>query len=187
MDFKPAEREDQVRVRLIDGKHITITKKRVVGMCHNTLHTGFLTQSLMEQHECVGKNCYFFQKNECASYWEHLKQKRAFKKKRRAAKNAAKVLEDNELAKMADIKNKLQGIMDDCGYTAEIIEVKSPMRKRYTVFYVSQQTGPDESEFPDFFRMVGEIYPVWQVTIKHIKDVDGHYVTINEYKKRVKQ
>lgn len=185
MGFKTAEREDRVNVKLIDNQRIITRKKRIVGQCHSKIHPGMLTQTLMEQHECVGKNCHYFQKNECASYWEHLKQRQIVKDKRRKQKEEAKERVDAELAKSSRIQETLQQFIKDCGHNALIVQAKLIRPKTYTVFYVSGRSTADERRFPDFMRMVEKAYPGLKFAIKHIQDVDGHYVTIDEYKKRV--
>ena len=46
----------------IDGTKSDETKR--VGFCTNTIHKGYLTKRLMDEHQCLEKNCKCFIKYE---------------------------------------------------------------------------------------------------------------------------
>ena len=53
-----------------------LPQTRIVGCCHNLLHPGKLTKRLMTQHDCLGKNCRYFEKYEDAGYWKECDRKK---------------------------------------------------------------------------------------------------------------
>ena len=68
-------------------------KKAPCGVCHCKEHEGYLTVSQMKKHECIEKQCWYFQKLE-HSYWVQLErrklEKRAFKMLQRKCENSRK-------------------------------------------------------------------------------------------------
>lgn len=186
MDFKTDDYECK-SVKLITGEQIIMSKKRVIGRCHNKIHPGILTQKLFEKHECIGKSCVFFERNECASYWKYLEQREIVKEKKRKKKEEEKTRKKAEATKLAELQETLQQLMKQCGYFIRIVGIKQTDSEKYTVFYTSQRAEADEHCYPNFLHKARKAYPGITFAIKHIQDVDGHYVTANEYKNRVKQ
>lgn len=68
------------RLRLINGGRMCSEKHRI-GYCWSDLHPGFLTKGLMAQHQCVEKECVFFEKFKDCSYWIHKEKEKALKSK----------------------------------------------------------------------------------------------------------
>ena len=58
-----------VTTRLLGGRTVEVSFRALVGCCHNRIHPGKLTRKLMEAHDCLGKECRFFEKYEDADYW----------------------------------------------------------------------------------------------------------------------
>ena len=44
-------------------------KKDTIAYCHNIKHMGALSKKMVKQHECMQKNCRFFEKNLSNPYW----------------------------------------------------------------------------------------------------------------------
>lgn len=75
----------------ISGKKCT--KGQAIGYCWSDLHKGFLTKQLMEQHECLKKQCPGFQKFPEAPYWV---QKEKNRRKKLIAKAKKKEIEERK-------------------------------------------------------------------------------------------
>ena len=58
---------------------------------------------------------------------------------------------------------------------------------RYRVFYVSEYPFADGNRFPEFLETVRLFFPNYRLSLRHIRDVDGHFVTIEEYQQRVRK
>lgn len=82
-----------IQVRLLGNHFVSIRRNLLVGCCHNRLHPGKLTQKLMEEHECLRKNCRYFEKYEGSCYW---RAKTASAKAQRKAKELKKLRETTE-------------------------------------------------------------------------------------------
>lgn len=55
-------------------------KQTAVGYCHNKKHKGYLSANMIRQHECLGKQCAFFEKYADKPYWEEREKKKKMKK-----------------------------------------------------------------------------------------------------------
>ena len=62
-----------------------------------------------------------------------------------------------------------------------IVPVERETRTRYRVFYVSDNSFADGNRFPEFVDMVRREHPGKSVNMRHIRDVDGHFVTREEF------
>ena len=56
------------------------TDNNTAGQCHNNIHSGRMTLKMVRDHDCLGKKCPFFEKNDNHSHW---KKKEAIKQKRK--------------------------------------------------------------------------------------------------------
>ena len=53
----------------------------IVGYCHNPAHKGYLKRSQLKDHECLGRQCEFLEKNELSRYF----MDQYFKKRKKIA------------------------------------------------------------------------------------------------------
>ncbi len=51
-------------------------------VCHNPTHPGYLTAKTLREHDCINKNCHYFQKLE-HDYWVQQERKYLEKKARK--------------------------------------------------------------------------------------------------------
>lgn len=180
---QPIERK-LISAKLLGNQWIEITNVKIVGCCHNLIHPGKLTRKLMEEHDCVGKNCKYFEKYRESTYWvaeENRKRKKERRKQiQQTEREAAKKLEDE----LAELKDLFQSYADDAGYAMLIVRLEKEHANRYKVFYVSENPFADGNRFPDFLSTIKFFFPRTSINLRHIRDVDGHFVTITEYLSR---
>lgn len=173
-----------ISARLLGNQWVEITNVKIVGCCHNLIHPGKLTRKLMEEHDCLGKNCKFFEKYRESTYWaaeeNRKRQKEQRKQIQQAQKEAARKLEDE----LAELKDLFQSYADDAGYAMYIVRLEKERTNRYKVFYVSENSFADGNRFPDFLSTIKFFFPRASINLRHIRDVDGHFVTITEYLSR---
>lgn len=169
------------RVNLIGGKYKTVDTAALVGYCHNKAHKGFLTVTIMNQHECIAKECHHFEKIEEYPFWQKYYRKEEHKqikkmKEQRRKENAKKQVENIE-------KRDKQII--ECAYKiAKKFKVENfkitSIRKNgaeYTVFYISNKPINDQHDFCGIaIEMKKELNKKFK--FKHIKTTDGKYATI---------
>jgi hypothetical protein len=80
---------------LIDGA--LAKADNIVGYCNNATHWGWLSKRLMKEHQCLEKECPYFEKTN-AGYWEKIEKEKALK----AEKRKAKALEKQRKAERDD-------------------------------------------------------------------------------------
>lgn len=171
-----AFRNEIIRARLLGGSCIEIRRKMLVGCCHNRIHPGKLTLQLMEAHDCLGKECHFFEKYEDASYWRG----RALKATQKQQRTLQKEQQQQQEAAALSLRDQFQAYAEAAGYTMQIVRVQQE-KKVFTVFYLSQNPFPDGNRFPDFLDRIFHAYAGCRVILRHIQDLNGHFVTIDEY------
>ena len=69
----------------------------------------------------------------------------------------------------------------------QIVRVDTERTNRYRVFYVSEYPLADGDCFPKFLETVRFFFPDYRLILHHIRDVDGHFVTIEEYQRRARK
>lgn len=173
-----------ISVKLLGNKRVEIANVKIVGFCHNLIHPGKMTRKIMEEHDCLVKNCKFFEKNNESPYWAAEEKKKRQKEERKqiqqAKKEAAQKLEDE----LAELKDLFQSYADDAGYAMLIVRLEKEWTNRYKIFYVSENPFADGNRFPDFLSTIKFFFPQISINMRHIRDVDGHFVTIPEYLSR---
>lgn len=130
-----------VTTRLLGGRTAEVSFRALVGCCHNRIHPGKLTRKLMEAHDCLGKECRFFEKYEDADYWREKNRKAAAKKKHRQKQTLEKAQQRRE-ADALTLKDLFQTYADDAGYVLRIVRVQEEKKGLLKVFYVSEDMKP---------------------------------------------
>ena len=156
---------DVIKVKVLGNKVIPVANKRIVGYCQNILHSGMLTRKLMEEHDCLGKQCRHFVKYENAGYWQER-----LRKQQEAA----------EAEELEELRVLFQSYADEADYTMQIIRVKKSQEGIY-VFYVSDYPFADGNRFPDFITSVQFFFPHCRIILRHLMDLDGRFLTREDY------
>lgn len=175
------QRNEVIKVRLLTDDVIPIKRKNIVGWCSYKLHKGAINKALLEEHQCLEKNCGFLIKNELGTYWLAQEQAAAEKKRRKEQIKQEKAKADALQQKMQNLAADWQIKLDEIGSDMYIVRVERETRTRYRVFYVSDNAFADGNRFPEFVDMVRREHPGKSVNMRHIRDVDGHFVTRDEY------
>ncbi len=178
--------EEVVWARLIDGRTIRVRRGRLVGRCHSTLHPGKLTERLLVEHNCLGKGYPFLERYEAAGYWTQWRRDQEKKRRSQEARRMRRERAAAEEAETADLRERFQAFAEAAGYSMTVIRVEKEGRNRYRVFYVSDYPFADGNRFPLFLEAVRSAYPACRLDLRHIRDVDGHFVTNGEYQRRRK-
>lgn len=182
-----ADPNEVVKVRLIDGSIIPIKRKNIVGVCHSKIHPGRLNEKLMNEHNCQGKQCHYFEKYANASYWIWKSVRQMEKQYIRHQRQDRRDKENAEFKALNELKCNFQKFMDAAGYTVQIVRLELIKTNVYKVFYVSDNAFADGRLYPNFYAAVFGHYPHCRLVMRHIKDIDGHFVTREEYRQRMRQ
>lgn len=167
--------------RLVGGGKKPVSPKKIVGYCRSSLHPGRLTQETLEKHKCIEKNCIYLTKFTEASYW------RQYEVTGKEARQRHKEREKAEEAFLSELKEQFQEYADEAGYEIQIVQVTRKNFSEYFVFYVSENRFADANRFPFLLNRIRADFPRCRIRLIHIKDVDGHFVTIHEYKRNVRK
>lgn len=177
---KPIEKQI-IYAKLLGDRRVEITNVKIVGYCHNMIHPGKLTRKIMEAHDCLGKNCKYFERYPESTYWHELEAKRKKKEQRKKDRQTLKAVEQKLEDELAELKEVFQSYIDDAGYSMFIVRMEKEIPNRYRVFYVSDNPFADGNRFPDFLDTVKFFFPHCSINLRHIKNIDGHFVTTEEY------
>ena len=131
-----------VTTRLLGGRTAEVSFRALVGCCHNRIHPGKLTRKLMGAHDCLGKECRFFEKYEDADYWREKNRKAAAKKKHRQKQTLEKAQQRRGKADALTLKDLFQTYADGAGYVLRIVRVQEEKKGLLKVFYVSENMKP---------------------------------------------
>lgn len=74
-----------------------------------------------------------------------------------------------------------QDYLDEIDSDMEIIRIEKDPSKEYRIFYVSDNRFADGNLFPDFLKFLKAQNPRWRIVLRHIRDIDGHFVTRDEF------
>ena len=63
--------------------HQPVSESNRVGYCHLNKHPGYLTERLIKEHGCLGKQCPYLHKYEDNKYWQRREEKKKLKKEKK--------------------------------------------------------------------------------------------------------
>ncbi len=195
MDKELSEREKQqnelsaylkgtVDVKMLTGQVLSIRRGRIVGWCRNRIHPGALNKAILEQHDCLGKNCSFLEKNCQSPFWRALEEAKLAKEKLKAKvhqEKQKKIQEESELHTLAD---DWGSYLEEMQSDMQIVRVVRDTPICYRIFYVSDNRFADGNRYPEFLERLRQDHPRKRIILRHIRDVDGHFVTREEFRQR---
>ena len=180
--------------RLISGEKRNIMDTSVIAYCTSKAHPGFLTLGFIYKHQCFFKNCPCLRKLPEVNFWNKPQEEYTTQTKYAVTKKgqALKEKSDQERKRcVVERTNKLIGFTKSCIKAHQLeeqflmVDIKpfQNSSRNFRVFYVSNKSCYDAQ---DYLSLVQDISKRFNFRIKlvHVKDEDGHYVTIEEYKNR---
>ena len=176
------------RVRLLGGSLTKVDKNAIIGYCHNDIHKGYISVSLLNEHDCVGKQCTFFHKFEESPYWIRKSRKeeadKIAKEKAARRKENRRAAEENLARKNANMVSRAKEIAKSHGFDKfEIISIHT-VKTSGVIFYISDKNENDWYEYRELAFWMNKIFNK-KFELRHAKLPDGSYATIyNRPKKR---
>lgn len=169
------------KVRLIGGAYATVDTPSIVGFCHNPDHKGTLTVSIMNEHECIAKECFYFEKFEDYPYWQRYYRREELKVLEKAKKKRRK---ENQEKQAANVKKKEDEIISRAYKFAADLNIDNfkiisvhKNEEGYTIFYISDVPENDWYEFREIAFRMNRFFNK-KFTLKHTKLPDGSYAVI---------
>ena len=170
-----------IKVKMLTGEVVQIKRKNIIGWCRHTIHKGAVNKSILKKHDCLGKNCPYLERNDQSPFWANLEQQAAQKEKQKELKKANKAKEATQTQRLQDLTRIWQSGLDDLESDMFIVRIEQETAHRYKVFYVSDNSFADGNRFPDFLALAKISHPRHSINLRHIRDIDGHFVTRDEY------
>lgn len=169
------------RVNLLGGIYATVDTPSLVGYCHNEDHKGFLTVSIMNDHDCIGKECHYFEKFEDYPFWIKYRrkeqQKELMKIKRERQKRNKQQQADNIKARDDAFISTAYNLANKLGLSNFKIVSIHKTDEGFTIFYISDKPVNDWYDFREIAFAMNKTYKK-KFTLKHIKLQDGSYAVI---------
>ena len=148
------------------------------------MHTGALNNTIPEQHDCLGKNCTFLEKNCQSPFWRVLEEAKLTKEKRKEKIRLEKQKKAQAESDMRILANSWNAYLEELQYEMQIICVPEDTPSSYRIFYVSANRFAGGNRYPEFLEMLKQTFPRSRFFLRHIRDADGHFVTRDEYSLR---
>ena len=162
-------------MKLMTGDRACIRKGNAVGCCHFSEHRGVITRTILKNRRCDSKKCRYFEKYEDHPYWTAVKEMQEAKERKRARQRE---IRDAEKKQHEQWLTDAQDIADGMGFCMKILQVKKvPRKRKYIVYYVSENSADDWYLFLDLAKAFGKTMR-GNVELKHIRDMNGNYATI---------
>ena len=174
------KRNEIVKTKLVSGAVQEMRMGKIIGWCHCSLHPGAVDKCILEQHRCLKKECYHFQKNEASTYWEALENEQRAKQKQKAAKERR----SREAEALRITKDTWQSYIHELDSDMTTVRVAQPTPWMYTVFYVSDNPFADGNRYPAFLQRIKSGDPQVKICLRHIRAIDGSFVTTDQYRAR---
>ena len=177
-----------IRLPLIDGSYRSVAVKSIVGMCRNNIHRGYLNIDLLEQHDCIKKDCPFLEKFEDYPFWvkqDRIANTKAIQKKKRENSRLklerAKAISDD---KMNTLLESAQNIADKLNYSIIITRVApqrtSEAKYEYIINYVSDLLANDWHNYFDLVVTMAKCHG-GKYYLRHMRFPNGDYVSISDW------
>ena len=92
-----------------------------------------------------------------------------------------KILDAIEEADLKALSESWQSYLNDMESDMMIVRVAKDAPSVYSIFYDSDKRFADGNRYPDFLETLKFVHPHYRINLRHIRDVDGHFVTTDEY------
>ena len=177
---EPIQKE-LVKAKVLGDYVIEVANTKIIGHCYNRTHPGDLTLKIMEAHGCLQKECPFLKKYEDRPYWIMREAEKRRKAARKLEQRAEKRKAQKQAEALAALRDSLQSCADGGGPPMYIVRLELEGPYRYKVFYVSEDPFDDGDRFGGFLDAVRRDHPDLTLQLRHIRHVDGHFVTTHEF------
>lgn len=179
------------RVSLIDGTRPIVDTKAIVGFCHNLIHKGYVTVTLLQKHECLGKKCPYLERFEAYPFWAKYeareKQKASIKKAKKKRLMNEKKQQEKAAHIMDNLKCTAQNLADKMELhiiiTSVVYDKESKSENDFIVYYVSENTYNDWYKYVDLSVVMKSCHG-GKYILRHVKLPNGNYATLYDWKKR---
>ena len=176
-----------IKTKMLTGEVIQIRRGHVLGWCHHKMHPGAVSKAIMDEHDCLGKNCPFLERNCQSPFWPAYEAQKRAKEERKEMIREEKRKKAIEATELQTLTENWRSYLEEMDSDMQIVRVTKDSPYAYRVFYVSDNAFADGNRYPDFLETLRYLHPYHRITLRHIRDVDGHFVTRSEYRERCRR
>ena len=173
--------DEIIRTTLLTGKEVRIKRRDIIGWCKCYQHPGSITKALLEEHNCLGKQCFHLQRNLQCPFWIQREAERKAQEARKAKLKKERELRESEEFTLQMLADDWQDYLDEIDSDMYIVRVAKDTPFQYRIFYVSDNPFADGNCYPELLGAIHSRYPKIRIVLRHIRDLDGHFVTTDEY------
>jgi hypothetical protein len=170
-----------VRVTLLTGETAVVKYGNILGWCNCGQHPGAITKGLLKAHDCLGKQCFHLRRNVQSPFWAQREAARKTEEKRKARLQEERERRSSQETALQLLADDWQDYLDEIDSDMYIVRVVKDTPSQYRIFYVSDNSFADGNRYPELVGAIRSRYPRMRVVLRHIRDVDGHFVTKDEY------
>lgn len=177
---------------LLSGEKREADDPAVIACCTSVSHHHrFLTIEDIREHQCFFKKCMYLRKLPGNAFWEIPQKEYTSQTRRYFSTEGTRFLQYQKRKWKEEAERKCSLIEDFCEnwvkenaldgkFKVTSVRPFDNSTKNFRLFYVSSQSCYDA---PDYLELVSAIQMKfrWRVKLVHIKDVNGHRLTISEY------
>ena len=123
----------------------------------------------MKEHDCLGKSCRYFERDEKCPYWKHLELQKQAEEKRKAQIQKEKQQKAMDSEHLRVLTESWQEYLDDMDSDMYIVRVAKETPSLYKIFYVSDNRFADGNRYPNFLDTLKFVYPHYRIQLRHIR------------------
>lgn len=177
----------RISTRLLTGQAVHIERGQILGWCKYHLHPGAVTKSILKEHNCLEKKCPYLEQNSQSQFWPCYYGQIRSEAKRKEKKRNNKRRKSQEKRKLEMLTDRWKTLLAETDSDLLIIRISRCLPGTFIIFYVSDNRFNDADRYPEFLDTLKCLHPDYSFILRHIKDVDGHFVTKEEYRNRRKK
>ena len=173
--------KEVIPAKMLTGEVIQIRRGHILGWCQNIIHKGAVNKTIMKEHDCLGKNCPYLERNCQSPFWKNYELEQKAKEERKEKIRQEKLRKATEERELRMLTGSWQSYLEDMESDMHIVRLEKTAPSVFKVFYVSDNRFADGNRYPEFLETIKHLHPYHRLILRHIRDVDGHFVTREEY------
>lgn len=176
-----------LKLPLIDGSYNEVKKEHIAGFCHCDTHRGYLSVTLLKNHDCIKKQCTFLEKFEEYPFWKNYERQLKEKERHKEAEKQKQLQKEAHKAEMRRLEQAAQGIADRLGFPIIVTRItpKKDAKNNYEYIlnYVSEDMGSRWSDYYDLAVFLGKSHG-GKYMLRPLRKPDGSLATLRDWLNR---
>lgn len=168
-----------LRVKIVGGGVEVVTVNSIVGYCHSSVHSGYVTKNVVKRHDCIKKECALFEGFYDYPFWESFQKTQEIKVQKKLENQEQKRARKERELYLEEIKNEASRWVIQLGYPILISSVKEIKTNYFIVFYASESYTNDVELYYDIAVKLHDRFSA-KFSLRRIKKANGGYAKPSE-------